>query len=104
MASPHSSFLAVTLNTSSPLYHKVTLPQHLVQSLCAYTGLVNQNRLLNLNVLSVNAPTGQTSIMLPEKSLSIELVMYVDISDTSPLFITPCTRLSVSCSATFTQR
>src|SRR3954465_7434615 len=69
--SPHWSFRAVTRNTSSPLFHKVTLPQHFSQSLCASIGFKNQTRFLKRKVRSVNAPTGQTSIMLPLKSLSI---------------------------------
>jgi hypothetical protein len=42
-------------------------------------GLLNQTRDLNRNVLSVNAPTGQTSIIFPENSLSIALEMQVEI-------------------------
>src|ERR1043166_921662 len=102
--SPHSSLRPVTRSTSSPLYHNTTLPEHLSQSRCAFHGLANHTRLLNLNVLSVSAPTGQTSITFPEKSLSMLFWMYVEISDTSPRFNTPCTRPSVICSATFTQR
>jgi hypothetical protein len=33
----------------------------------------------DLKVLSVNAPTGQTSIIFPENSLSIALEMQVEI-------------------------
>src|SRR5687767_15998314 len=66
--SPHSFFLAVTRNTSSPRCQSVTSPQHLVQSRCAYTGLVNHTRFLKRKVLSVKATTGQTSITLPIKS------------------------------------
>src|SRR5690606_27873204 len=69
--SPHVSFRAVTRITFSPLFQRVTSPQHLSQSRWAYIGLVNHTRCLNLNVLSVKAPTGHTSIMLPLKSLSI---------------------------------
>src|SRR4051812_41053034 len=95
--SPHSFFLPVTRNTSSPLYHNLTLPLQLAceQSRCASTGFTFHTRLLKRNVLSVNAPTGHTSIMLPEKSLSTAFSIYVLISDTSPLFNTPCTRPSV---------
>src|SRR5688500_19416127 len=73
--SPHLSLRPVTRITSSPLYHKTTLPEHLPQLRCASTGLVYQTLLLNLYVLSVNAPTGHTSIMLPEKSFSIASLM-----------------------------
>src|SRR3954467_1273348 len=69
--SPHSSFLAVTRKTSSPLFQMVTFPQHLGQSLWAFIGFKNQTLCLKRKVLSVNAPTGQTSIMFPLKSLSI---------------------------------
>src|SRR4051812_5358754 len=93
--SSHWSFLAVTLSTSSPLSHTLVLPEHFVQLRCASTGLVNHTRCLNLNVLSVRAPTGQTSITLPEKSLSMTFSMYVEISDASPRAITPCTLLLV---------
>src|ERR1051326_1231627 len=79
--SPHSSFLAVTRYTSSPLIHKRTCPQHVGQSLCAFTGFVNHTRFLKRNVLSVNAPTGQTSMMLPMKSFSKDFAMYVAISE-----------------------
>src|SRR6185437_3042655 len=69
--SPYLSFLAVTRYISLPCSHTTTLPLHLGQSRCASIGLRNHTRLLKRNVLSVNAPTGQTSITLPEKSLSI---------------------------------
>src|SRR5580765_6379659 len=65
LISPHSSLRAVTRNTSSPRIHSLTSPQHLGQSRCASTGLVNQTRFLNRNVLSVSAPTGHTSITFP---------------------------------------
>src|SRR5688572_20981766 len=73
--SPHSFFLAVTRYTSSPRFHNVTLPEHFGQSLCAFIGFKNQTRFLKRNVLSVNAPTGQTSITLPMKSFSKLLSM-----------------------------
>src|SRR5690606_42112293 len=92
----YSSLRAVTRKTSSPLYHRVTFTEHVGQSRCASTGLVNQTRFLKRNVLSVNAPTGQTSIMLPENSLSIAFSMYVDISAASPRPNMPCTRLGVN--------
>ncbi len=41
----------------------------------------------------------QTSITLPEKSLSIEFLISVVISETSPRYITPCRRSPVSWSA-----
>src|SRR5690554_2263881 len=69
--SPNSSLRAVTRSTSSPLYQRVTLPLQVGQSRCASTGLVNQTRFLKRNVLSVSAPTGHTSITLPEKSFSM---------------------------------
>src|SRR5690606_36255001 len=94
--SPYSSFRAVTRNTSSPLYHSVTLPLHVGQSRCASTCLVNHTRFLKRKVLSVNAPTGQTSITLPENSLSIAFSLYVDISAASPRPNMPCTRLGVN--------
>src|SRR6476659_5964527 len=53
ITSPHWSFLAVTRYTSSPLIHKVVLPEHLGQSRCASTGFVNHTRFLNLKVRSV---------------------------------------------------
>src|SRR5690606_38672791 len=68
--SPNSSFRPVTRKTASPLYHKVTFPEQVGQSLYASTGFVNQTRFLKRNVRSVKAPTGQTSIIFPEKSLS----------------------------------
>src|ERR1039458_1221681 len=73
--SPYLSFLAVTRRTSSPLYHKRTLPQHLSQVRCASTGFVNHTRLLKRKVLSVSAPTGQTSIIFPLMSLSTTFSM-----------------------------
>src|SRR5690606_39826243 len=48
----YSSLRAVTRNTSSPLYHKVTLPEQVGQSRCASTGLENHTRFLKRNVLS----------------------------------------------------
>src|ERR1051326_5545877 len=69
-ASPHLSFLAVTRSTSSPLSHTRALPEQVLHGRCASTGLVNHTRDLKRKVLSVNAPTGQTSITLPEYSLS----------------------------------
>src|SRR4029079_8354699 len=81
ITSPYSSFLEVTRYTSSPRFHKVTCPQHLSQSLCASIGFKNHTRFLNLKVLSVNAPTGQTSIILPLQSLSIAFDIYTDISE-----------------------
>src|SRR5690606_13351861 len=56
LISPHWSLRAVTRSTSSPRFHKVTLPQHLSQSRCASSGLVNQTRFLKRKVLSVKAP------------------------------------------------
>jgi hypothetical protein len=42
-------------------------------------GLLNQTLDLNLNVLSVKAPTGHTSIIFPENSLSTAFEIQVDI-------------------------
>src|SRR5690606_26304004 len=67
--SPYSSLRPVTRNTSAPLYHNVTLPEHVGQSRCASTGFVNHTRFLNRKVLSVSAPTGHTSMTFPMKSL-----------------------------------
>src|SRR6478672_8680646 len=69
----YSSLRPVTRWISSPNIQTVTLPEHVGQSRCASYGLLNQTRDLNLKVLSVKAPTGQTSIMLPENSLSTAL-------------------------------
>src|SRR5436190_12402804 len=74
------SVRADTRRTSFPFVQRTTLPEHFGQVRCASTGLVNHTRLLNRKVLSVRAPTGHTSIMLPEKSLSIAFSMYVLIS------------------------
>src|SRR5690349_11690261 len=79
--SPHSSLRAVTRNTSSPRIHNLTSPQHFGQSRCASTGLVNHTRFLKRNVLSVKAPTGQTSITFPIKSLSRFFSMNVAICE-----------------------
>ena len=68
------SFLAVTLTISSPFIQRTALPEHLEQVQVASTGFVNQTLLANLAVLSVNAPTGQTSITFPIKSLSKALL------------------------------
>src|SRR5690606_9664072 len=62
---------AVTRNTSSPRVQRVTFPEQVGQSRCASSGFVNQTRFLKRQVVSVSAPTGHTSITLPEKSLSI---------------------------------
>src|SRR5580658_10208143 len=59
--SRYSSFLTVTRYISLPNIHIVAFPQHLVHSRCASKGFKNQTRDLNLKVLSVKAPTGQTS-------------------------------------------
>ena len=79
----YSSFLAVTLCISFPNIQSVVFPQHpgVVHSLCALNGLLNQTLDLNLKVLSVNAPTGQTSIMFPENSLSIAAETHVEICE-----------------------
>src|SRR5690606_31915956 len=77
----YSSLRPVTRSTSSPLYHKVTLPEQVGQSRCASTGFVNHTRFLNRKVLSVSAPTGQTSITFPIKSLSNAFSINVDISE-----------------------
>src|SRR5688500_14614926 len=87
--SSHWSLRPVTRNTSSPLTHNLTRPEHLPQLRCASIGFVNHTLCLNLKVLSVSAPTGQTSITFPENSLSITFFMYVDISDASPRCTTP---------------
>src|SRR5688500_19214211 len=71
ITSPHWSFLAVTLYTSSPRFQIVTFPEHLGQSRCASIGFRNQTRFLKRKVRSVSAPTGQTSMTLPLKSLYI---------------------------------
>src|SRR6185437_16720164 len=95
-SSPYSSLRPVTLYISLPWFQTTTLPLHVGHSRWASNGLVNHTRLLNLKLLSVSAPTGHTSIMLPENSLSIEFSIYVLISVTSPRHIMPCTRLGVS--------
>src|ERR1043165_9246623 len=68
--SPYLSFRALTRRTSSPFIHRITFPAHLVQFRCASSGFVNHTRLRKRNVLSVKAPTGHTSIILPDMSLS----------------------------------
>src|SRR5690606_13272461 len=67
----NSSLRAVTRWISFPNIQRVVFPQHLSQFLWALNGLLNHTLDLNLKVLSVNAPTGQTSITFPEKSLSM---------------------------------
>src|SRR4030095_5426907 len=73
LTSPHWSFLAVTRYTSSPRFQMVTFPEHFGQSRWASCGFKNHTRFLNRKVLSVRAPTGQTSITFPMKSLSSAL-------------------------------
>src|SRR5258708_36602359 len=77
--SPHWSLRAVTRNTSSPRYHKVTFPLHFawLQLRCASTGFRNQTLFLNRKVLSVSAPTGHTSMIFPIKSSSREFWIWV---------------------------
>ncbi len=67
-------FLAVTLDDFVSFIQRTALPEHLEQVQVASTGFVNQTLLANLAVLSVNAPTGQTSITFPIKSLSKALL------------------------------
>src|SRR5690606_3277444 len=102
--SAYWSCLVVTRITSSPFIQRTTFPEHLSHSQLAFIGFVNQTRLANLEVLSVNAPTGQTSITFPIKSLSRALFKYVEISACSPLKRIPCSRSSVSWFAASTQR
>src|SRR4051812_47043873 len=68
--SPYLSLRAPTRSTSSPFIHRTTLPAHFSQLRCASIGFVYHTRLRKRNVLSVNAPTGHTSIMLPDISFS----------------------------------
>src|SRR5690606_5609471 len=100
----HSLLRAVTRQTSSPPYHNCTFPLHVGQSRWASTGFKNHTRFLNRKVLSVKAPTGQTSMMFPMNSLSKAFPKYVEISAWSPRNITPCSRQPVIWSAVFTQR
>src|SRR5690606_1779420 len=66
----HSFLREVTRKTSSPRYQTWALPEQVGQSLCASTGFKHHTRFLNRKVLSVKAPTGQTSITFPMNSLS----------------------------------
>src|SRR5208283_2058980 len=85
----NSSLRAVTLTISLPTIHTTVFPLHDGQVRWASMALANHTRLLNRNVLSVSAPTGQTSITLPENSFSMLFLMNVEISETSPLYKTP---------------
>src|SRR5512133_4344351 len=102
--SPKESLRPVTRSISLCPIHTTTLPEQVVQSRCAFIGLANHTLLLKRKVLSVRAPTGQTSIMFPENSFSTEFLIKVEISETSPRYITPCTLPLVIWLAVSTQR
>ena len=99
----HSSFLCYTEHfiAPHPQLHFTTTSR--AKSRCASTGLVNKHG-FKTECLSVNAPTGHTSITFPMKSFPMLPIVLFYQSQHSHLSRIPCTTLFVSWSLINTQR